>query len=165
MRVRKCKFPNECQLAPSLVTADFNDAYEAPVSNFERSALAIWLDTVKLTPVWIEKAMHFRNAVVSRLGLKDLGGLSVFNPALSALDYKIGDRIGVFTLDYLSENEIVLSDSDKHLDVKLSLMKLDAGRRIVVSTVVHIHNFLGHLYMVPVKPMHRIIIQTMLRKA
>jgi hypothetical protein len=35
-------------------------------------------------------------------------------------DYKVGDDVGIFTLLSVSQNEIILGDRDKHLDVKVS---------------------------------------------
>lgn len=38
-------------------------------------------------------------------------------------EYRVGDRVGIFTLLFLSDNEIIQGDSDKHLDVKVSVFK------------------------------------------
>lgn len=34
-----------------------------------------------------------------------------------------------------------------------------------MTTVVHVHNWLGRLYMLPVAPLHKIIVKTMLKRA
>lgn len=39
----------------------------------------------------------------------------------------------------------------------------DAQVRITITTVVNQHNWLGRLYMLPVKPMHRIIAPSVLK--
>ena len=58
-----------------------------------------------------------------------------------------------------------MGQDDKHLDVQVSLHKYaPAGQApmVVVSSVVHIHNALGHAYMAVVKPFHRRIVRAML---
>ncbi|WP_211206857.1 DUF2867 domain-containing protein [Thiolinea disciformis] len=80
--------------------------------------------------------------------------------------YQAEARIGIFTLFENSFDEVLLGDRDKHLDVMLSVHRrvLNTGQHvcITVTTVVHIHNWLGKLYMIPVKPMHRIIVPRVL---
>ncbi|MFV0678882.1 DUF2867 domain-containing protein [Ottowia sp.] len=163
-KASKCAVPPQCRLNPTLHSADFADAYQAANPQPARSAMAIWLDTVRRTPAWVERAMDARNAVVRRLGLKDLGNLSSFEPLKADHDYRVGDRVGIFTVRHIAVDEVILGDSDKHLDVALSLLKMDDGARVVVSTVVHVHNRLGHAYMALVKPMHRLIAPAVLSR-
>ncbi len=164
LKASKCDVPAQCQLSRTLASADFADAYVALNPAPERAAMAIWLDTVRRTPAWVERAMDLRNAVVRRLGLKDLGNLAGFDPLKAGQEYRVGDRVGIFSVRHVSADEIVLGDSDKHLDVNLSLLKVDGGARVVISTVVHVHNTLGHVYMLFVKPMHRLIAPTVLSR-
>lgn len=76
--------------------------------------------------------------------------------------------MGIFTLFENSLDAVLLGDRDKHLDVTLSVYKsvLDSGKKVLltVTTVVHTHNLLGKLYMIPVKPMHRLIVPAVLGK-
>jgi Protein of unknown function (DUF2867) len=164
MKARLACVPEQSVLQSSLHSASFFDAYEVENPQAERSPLAIWLDTVQKTPRWVNQSMALRNAVVGRLGLKHAGDLSSFDFSKKAQDYRVGDRVGIFTVYEISENEVVMGEVDKHLDVRLSLFKSDQGARVVVSTVVHVKNWLGHLYMFFVKPMHRIIAPTVLSK-
>ena len=74
--------------------------------------------------------------------------------------------MGIFTLVENTPDEVLLGDSDKHLDVVLSVhCARAAGQpvRVTVTTVVHTKNRLGRLYMLPVKPMHRLISPSVLR--
>ena len=163
-KASKCDIPSQCWLRPELADADFADAYSVMNPDRDRSAMTIWLHTVRRTPAWVERAMDLRNAVVSRLGLKDLGRLAGFDKKKPADAYRVGDRIGIFTVHHVSSDEIVLGDADKHLDVRLSLIKLDGGARVVITTVVHVHNLLGRVYMAFVKPMHRLIAPAVLSR-
>ncbi len=105
--------------------------------------------------------MGARNRVVQLLGLKNLGALDNLDQARAASTYKPGDRVGIFTLFEVTDDEVLLGDRDKHLNVVLSVHKqlLASGKAVEVTltTVVHIKNLLGRLYMLPVTPAHRII--------
>lgn len=61
----------------------------------------------------------------------------------------------------------MLGDDDKHLNVVVSVhRKVDEGTGaaiVTITTVVHVNNWLGRLYMVPVAPAHRVIAHTMMR--
>jgi hypothetical protein len=159
--------PSSSDISSQLQGADFFDCYEMPLEHAGCSALEIYLDVIKQTPGWVNFLMATRNRVVSLFGLKNLGHLGTLQKTKPASDYRIGDRIGIFTLLSLSYNEIILGDADKHLDVKVSLCKLIQGHHesVAVTTVVHIHNFLGRVYMFFVVPFHKRIVPAVLVRA
>ena len=110
--------------------------------------------------------MACRNNIVATLGLKHLRHLGGFDVKKPVNEYQVGDRVGIFTLLFLSDDEIILGDSDKHLDVKVSVHKGNNESGLVsISTVVHVHNFLGKLYMLFVKPMHQLIVPSSIKRA
>lgn len=166
-QVIKIDVPGASALAAELGDSDYYDCYELGVDDGGRSAMQIYLDVVADTPGWVEALMTARNRIVSLAGLKNLGQLGGFDASRPADSYRPGDRVGIFTLLYLSEEEIVLGDSDKHLKVKVSVRKQNKNERhsIAVSTVVHIHNTLGRLYMLFVAPAHRVIVPAVLARS
>ncbi len=91
-------------------------------------------------------------------GYKLLKGVFI-EPNKPAHAYRIGDRAGIFKLLELHEHEAILGETDKHLDVKITVARQDKRgcMAISVSTVVHVHNAIGRLYMLFVTPAHRII--------
>lgn len=68
--------------------------------------------------------MALRNTIVAHLGLKHSGDLSSFDFSKPAQNYKVGDRVGLFTVYDITENEVVMGETDKHLDVRISLLNL-----------------------------------------
>lgn len=112
--------------------------------------------------------MWVRNRTVALLGLKNLSGISKLDTRKASQGYVVGDRIGIFTLISTTRDEILVGDDDKHLRVVLSLHKISGQDqlpgRIVLTTVVHVHNLLGRLYMLPVTPLHKLIVPAMLAR-
>jgi len=156
--------PSGSQASQRLPGAYFYDCYQIAAPLIEASALETYLHVVRQTPGWVNRLMALRNWLVGLVGLKNLGHLGALGAGKPAGEYRVGDRAGIFSLLYLTPDEVLLGDSDKHLDVVLSVCKAPQGA-VSVTTVVHVHNWLGRLYMLPVTPLHKIIVRTMLKRA
>jgi hypothetical protein len=154
--------PAASRLHGATASAHFHDSYRMAVAPDCRSALQFYLDTVVHTPAWVDRLMALRNAVVSRIGLKDLGALGAFDRSKPASAYRAGDRVGIFTLLHVSDDEVILGDSDRHLDVQVSVYR--SHGELAMSTVVHVHRMLGHVYMLFVAPVHRRIVPAVMRR-
>jgi hypothetical protein len=165
--IRSIEVPPTSEIARQLPGAYFFDSHEGVLQAADagKSAMELSLQTFLKTPVWVDVLMRLRNRVVASVGLKNLGTLSALDHDKKPNGYCVGDRVGIFTLQYLSANEVILGDSDKHLDVSVSVCKLTrAGvAALAVSTVVHVHNRWGKFYMFFVGPAHKVIAHSTLR--
>jgi len=158
--------PQHSVISKSAVDAYFFDSYSFSTQYQGHNALGIWLAHAASTPKWVNFLMTCRNAIVSRMGLKHLGQLGDFEAKKLTDEYQVGDSVGIFTLVHLTDNEIILSDSDKHLDVQVSVYKVDIESNLIsISTVVHVHNIFGKIYMLLVKPMHKMIVPSSIKRA
>lgn len=158
--------PPGSRAAALLPGASFHDAWSVTADATDRGALAHFITAAERTPAWVDLCMRARNRAGRLVGLKDLGTLSGVMPGKAAMDYVAGDRVGIFTVFENSIDEALIGDRDKHLDVTLSIHRQPAvaPERVIitVTTVVHVKNLLGRLYMLPVTPMHRLIAPTVL---
>lgn len=167
MNVTECPLPPGSLIIQNAPGADFADCYTLPDPYPQSDALATYLAIFARTPRWMHALMAIRNAVVRHLGLKSGHGLKLDNRERPASSYQPGDRIGIFTLEQATPQESVVFDDDKHLKVRLSLFKhsVNGQPMVSVSTVVHIHNRLGRVYMSVVGPVHKLIVPRMLAQA
>ena len=153
--------PPESAINAQLSGAYFHDSYVITVPDTTDIALSYFLTALANTPPWVNSLMALRNKIVRLVGLKDLGGLGELSPSKPASVYAPGDRVGIFTLISNSPNEALVGDRDKHLDVVLSVYRHPSSQHgvqsVSVTTVVHIHNLLGRIYMLPVTPLHRLM--------
>lgn len=145
--------------------AYFADTFSRKIAYNNQTALDVYLEIAKQTPAWVSFLMAMRNRIVSMLGLKHLGRLQDATSTESPANVTIGERIGIFTLLSNSATEIVLEDSDKHLDVRVSFLLDIEGDKVNVhaTTVVHVHNWFGKAYMFVVAPIHKLIVPTSLK--
>lgn len=159
--------PKESQVESLLTGAYFHDAWAIAPAEPDLDALGQFLRVAKRTPPWIDTLMNIRNRVVGYVGLKNLGSLSQISPDKRSSQYVAGERVGIFTLISKAEHEVLLGDDDNHLRVVVSVHRgVDASGSdsvVTVTTVVHVKNWLGRLYMLPVAPAHRVIARAMVR--
>jgi hypothetical protein len=164
MNVLKVAIPENSKVTRALRRVDFSDAYQTrltralSVEEVYRAVFGYW-------PAWIRVLMHLRGLVVL-LGLRHPNDAELKAKAAHSFDrscYQVGQRVGVFSIQSIEPDELIVGDNDKHLDFRISIHK--ASQTVTVSTVVEIHNTLGRLYMLVVKPFHRLIVRTMVENA
>jgi hypothetical protein len=109
--------------------------------------------------------MKIRGVIASALGLKHVGA-GDFSRAPGA-NYQIGQRVGLFSVRSNEPNELIVGDNDKHLDFRISIYRssVDGVDIVTVSTAVEIHNKIGKLYMLAVKPIHQLLARSMVQNA
>ncbi|HEY3433453.1 MAG TPA: DUF2867 domain-containing protein [Rhodocyclaceae bacterium] len=163
----KSPTPAQSRIAPLIPGSYFHDAWSVSAGDPKLSALGQFLKAFASPPAWVNLCMALRNRAAALVGLKNLGAFDKIDASKRESDYQPGDRVGIFTLIDNTFDEVLLSDRDKHLDVTLSLHRAEDAATgavvVTVTTVVHVHNLLGRLYMLPVEPMHRLIAPSVLR--
>ena len=128
---------------------DYFDTYCAVKSTGD-SAEKIAAEIFKL-PKWVNGLMNIRNSIAAIFGLK------------SNKKAREGQTT-YFTVIEKNENEIVMGENDKHLNFRVSVFLDRANSLIYLTTLVHFNNFLGRAYFFPVKPFHKIIVKSILKR-
>ncbi|MFZ6673333.1 DUF2867 domain-containing protein [Undibacterium sp. Xuan67W] len=154
--------PEASNIADYAYDSDFQHAFAMSVGSYKKSALDLYLDLVAKTPAWIDFVITSRNKLVRLFGLKHLENFRGIERRRKM--YKVGDKLGIFSILAMSEQEVILGDCDKHLDVRVSVFKSDEDDTAIVSTVVHIHNLVGQMCLFFVVPAHKQIVPALLRK-
>jgi hypothetical protein len=168
--ITETPLPPHSQIAQRTAGADFADCYTFADPQPASSAMETYLTVMGYTPGWMNFLMSVRNQAVRLVGLKHLGSMEVkmlSQDSKPAASYALGDRAGIFSVNYLSTPEVILCDDDKHLRVEVSVCKYqhDGHPVVSISTVVHNHNALGCAYMAVVGPVHRFIVPKMLSQS
>jgi uncharacterized protein DUF2867 len=78
-----------------------------------------------------------------------------------------GKKIGVWPIFSLSEQEVVAGRNNRHMDFRVSVLKLpdNDGPSVVVSTICTVRNLSGKLYLFFVLPFHRCGVRKLLADA
>ncbi len=163
-KITACALPDGSRIIQTVPNSHFADCYRMADAWPELEAFDTFLALTARTSGWMNALMFLRNQAVRLVGLKHLGAMKSGHAAKPASAYQIGDRVGIFTLRHVKPNEVILGDDDKHLRVQVSVFKhvVDGQPVVSLSSVVHIHNTLGHIYMSVVGPVHKLIVPLML---
>lgn len=165
--VVECEIPENSEVFRFIENATFCDCYSTGTES-ELSPLAVYWSIFGHTPSWIQSLMAARNKIAALVGLRHhtAAEMKAARDSVHHANLEVGQRAGLFSVLYISDNELVLGDDDKHLNFRISVLT-EAGKnsKAYVTTVVSEHNFLGRIYMVIVKPIHRVIAPYMIRKA
>jgi hypothetical protein len=114
-------------------------------------------------PAWVNALLKLRDALVRPFGIKTAS-------AMRRNAMREG-RIGLFRIYERRPLEIILGDDDSHLDFRASVFverREESGtprHHVVISTVVHCNNRIGRLYIFVIRPFHRMVVRSSLRRA
>ncbi|MBN2521777.1 MAG: DUF2867 domain-containing protein [Bacteroidales bacterium] len=111
---------------------------------------------------WVDCLMKIRNSAVKLFGLKTGDNRDQKESSY----YAIGSRAICFTVIDRNDNEIVVEEDDKHLNFRTSVLidRKKQSSQIFLTTVVQYNNMWGRIYFVPVKPFHKLIIKSFLKR-
>lgn len=160
--------PAQSRIAKVAGLADFFDCYQAPLEKCSTAAQA-YQAVFSHVPEWVLKLMILRNSLAKIFGLKHHSKEEIrdINKSISKHPYQIGKRAGLFLVDTVDSQELIVGDDDSHLNFRISIFihEVDGSRVVSVSTVVIINNWLGHVYMFLIKPLHRLIARNFIASA
>ena len=155
--VVECDVPGHSALGKDLIErADFRDSYRAPLSRSDLSVVEIFFAIFARRPGWMNLMLIARNKAAALAGLKVPTTSEIMN--MKQRDrYFIGEKIGPWPIFLLSSDELVAGRDNKHMDFRLSIMKVHDGARpsVVVSTLCMVHNKLGQYYLSSIIPIHK----------
>lgn len=97
-------------------------------------------------------AFRTRDAISSLFGVKRIGGFS----GEKRETVRPGERLDFFLVEHSAPDVLVLTERDRHLDVMLCLSIID--RVLTITSSVVTHNTFGRIYMLPVGPVHKLIV-------
>jgi hypothetical protein len=172
MQISEISFPKNSLLSSAFPNFDYSDCFYSRFSSIHQITLENYVQNLIFnSPVWERFLINLRNLLVKPFGLKTGTGQT---PEI-LFHLSKGDKISFFEVIAISEEEVVLCGTDKHLDVCLSMILRKVPNEIVlaknsrklqyevfVTTVVKFKNKFGHIYFFFIKPFHKLIMRNML---
>src|SRR6516225_6470528 len=163
MSVVECDLPSESALGKTLIErADFSDAYRAPLRRPEAGVVEIFFAIFAHRPVWMNLLLIARNKVAGFAGLER----EILNIEKRG-HYIVGQKIGPWPIFFLGPDELVAGRDNKHMDFRLSIMKVrdSNGLSVVVSTLCMVHNRFGRYYLSSITPFHKFGLRKLMASA
>ncbi|MHA6619740.1 DUF2867 domain-containing protein [Pseudonocardia sp. DLS-67] len=129
----------------ALPRVDWTDAYAVTALPGVASDPQVWADAVfRDPPRWVLAALGLRELLVGLVGV-DRGGRAAFDTLAR------------------TEDEVLLGTDANHLDFRVSVRR--EPDRVVVTTVVQLHNRRGRAYSALVRRVHPVVVRAMLNRA
>jgi hypothetical protein len=161
---KTCSILKQSAAGNKLSVVNYSDSYCLQPVARELSALQSYKRMVEKTPAWINGLLSMRNRLVRLVGLKDVGNLGRLSQTKN-YTYQVGDQLDFFTIDDLTDKEMILTLTDHHLDITLSVLRTtnETVECLYVTTWVKYNNRLGRVYMFSIMPFHKMIIRRLLK--
>jgi hypothetical protein len=145
MQTQLVPVPESPLLARALPSVDWSDAYAVDFPDGPPGDPQQWADRIfHDAPAWVVVLLVAREAVVRFVGIERAG------------------RRAFDTVDW-EEDEVLLGIDQQHLSFRASV-RLEPTR-VVLSTVVEVHNGRGRAYSALVRRIHPLVVRTMLARA
>lgn len=149
--------PSPAHTLCELSALDYYDSrsIQLPV---EISALEAWNSMTAEPSLLMRLAFRTRDAISSFFGVKRISGFS----GADRETVNAGEQLDFFLVEHSAPDRLVLTVRDRHLDVMICLSITE--RVFTVTSSVVTHNIFGRLYMLPVGPAHKLIVNHDLRR-
>lgn len=153
--------PMQSRLADWYRTADLVDSFavQLPMGS-DANIRSVGQAILGQPAPWFKALLSIRDGVVRPFGLQTSAELR----GSSAEE----DRIDFFPILSAYDNELILGKDDQHLNFRISvlLQKGVSGPDLVfATTAVRCNNRLGRIYLATIKPFHRLVVRSNLRRA
>jgi hypothetical protein len=163
----ECEVPPGSALSCELIEqAYYRDAYRVPLRRRELGVVDVFFAIFAHHPLSMKLLLIIRNKLVALIGLNGSTASEVLDIKIRS-HYAVGEKIGRWRIFALGENEVVAGGDDKHLDFRVSVLKMTEGDEtsVVVSTVCAVHNLAGKIYLFFVVPLHRYGVRKLMTNA
>jgi hypothetical protein len=167
MYVTECDVPASSVLDRALVgNSDYHDSYSVRLSHLELGIVDIFFGIFAHLPFPAKALLIVRNRFASLIGLEAPTASEVLHIEIKD-HYAVGDKIGVWPIFFLGENELIAGRDNKHMDFRLSVLKVSDGDviSVVITTVCTVRNRFGKYYLRTIVPFHRRGLQRLLSNA
>ncbi len=167
MPVVECDVPSASALGRDLIgKAYFHDSWRAPLARPDLGIVDLFFALFGHTPLWMKFLLIVRNAAARLTGLEAPTVAEIMRPTIRK-EYRVGDKIGPWPIFFIANDEIVAGRNNKHLDFRVSVLKLKEGATtdVVVSTICTVHNVFGKIYLFFIVPFHRAGVRSLMSNA
>jgi hypothetical protein len=166
MQATQCDMPEACAFRRDIATFSRWDSFEIPLSRTDLGMQDVYLAIFAYPSRLFKFLIAIRNAIVGMFGIKGPSREQLNHVEIKD-HYAVGDKIALFTLVARSDREIIAGGTDKHLDFRVSVLRLSRGtsEMIVLTTVVNVHNLFGRVYLLFIMPFHRFFVRAILSDA
>ncbi len=166
MTIYTCQLPHPSLIEGGLNKIDYTDSFAVTLPAEEAPPLQqLPVLFFHAFPRWFGWLIGLRELIAGWIGLKTAKGIDI-QAEIDQFQGREGEAIALFKVMRTNEQEIMMGENDQHLDFRLSFFRIEkeGAVEIVLSTTVEMNNWLGRVYFIPVKPIHRLIVPIIIKR-
>lgn len=150
--------PPESLIRDWYPNAQLLDSFVVPIDSAHVSINDLAVRALGSPPVWFKVLIAIRDGVMGPLGVRTSGEVRRAHSDKAHIDF--------FPVLEQSADEMVLGENDSHLDFRLSLLRRrdEQGEVLIATTAVHTHNRLGRIYILLIRPFHKLVVRATLMR-
>jgi hypothetical protein len=166
MKVSAREIPSSSVFSAELGKFHWWDSFESPLTRTELKMHELYLGIFVPPPRWLKLLLIVRTKVVSLFGINGPTAKQLDSVEIKS-SYAVGEKIGLFTLFSQDDDEITTGGDDKHLEFRVSVMRINENgvNKVVLSTLVNPHNLFGRAYLFLIIPFHKLAVRTLMSNA
>ena len=166
MQAYSIRLPKESLIFQDLPKIDYQDAYairtSAKYAVPPEYLVKLFFNSI---PFWAKILLGIREVLAKLIGLKTAHGIDV-KQQIEEYRGEPGQSIALFHTLRRSDTEILTGENDSHLDFRLSFIgyRQQETFEIILATTVQMNSWIGRLYFLPVKPIHQVLVKSLLKR-
>lgn len=158
--VSEMEFPINTKINGKEQNSYYRDSYKVQVSKTDLEAKNVYHSIFAFLPKPVRFALIVRNSVVSYFGF----AVSETEMCLPIEDIEAGKKAGFLNIELVEPSEVVCSAYEHNMDMWLSVLKL-SEQEFSVSTLVNLKTKTSKVYMVLIKPFHKLVAKYCIKQA
>lgn len=145
-------FPEQTYVNGKEGPAFFRDCFQVEVNKAGLDAKQVYQRIFGFIPKPVQWALKARNLVMEKFGFR-AGDIQL---QLSVEEMAVGRQAGFLTLAHVAETEVVSASSEANMDIWISVLRT-SDSTFAISTLVNLKTPASKLYMLCIKPFHKLI--------
>lgn len=139
---KKC--PDASMINKNMDRIDYSDSYSVKIAS--DYPVDVITDKILALPGWVKFLLKVRYYLI-------------------AIPFGLNSGKKEVPVLYKNDNEIVLGENDKHLYYRISIFKGNGNYPVIhLTTNVKFNNLLGKVYFIFIKPFHKLVVKSLLKK-
>ncbi len=158
--ISEIEFPAETNINGKEKNTYYRDSFKVKVNATNLDAKNVYHSIFGFLPKPVQLALRLRNSIVKYFWF------TASNPEMSLPleDIEAGKKAGFLTIESASNSEIICGAYEANMDMWLSVLKL-SKQEFAISTLVNLKTRSGKLYMVFIKPFHKLVAKYCIKQA
>lgn len=158
--VSEIEFPVETKINGKELNSYYRDSFKVQVNKVDLEAKNVYHSIFGHLPKPVQLALSLRNSIVKYIGFSARNA----EMSLPLEDIEPGKKAGFLIIESVEPDEVICGSYEPNMNMWLSVLRL-SEQEFAVSTLVNLKTKTGKMYMVFIKPFHKLVAKYCIKQA